>query len=77
VGLVTAVPAAVCAHLPFQFGGGGLRNREQPLLNFSYEFHCVFAFVFEVQPIAFGVSFLHSQISIDDLVLHVSFTTFR
>ena len=30
-----------------------------------------------VQPIAFGVSFLHSQISIDDLVLQVSITTFR
>ena len=30
-----------------------------------------------VQPIALGVSFLHSQISIDDLVLQVSFTTFR
>jgi len=29
------------------------------------------------QPIAFGVSFLHSQISIDHLVLDVSFTTFR
>ena len=29
-----------------------------------------------LQPIAFGVSFLHSQISIDDLVLQVSFTTF-
>ena len=27
--------------------------------------------------IAFGVSFLHSQFSIDDLVLQVSFTTFR
>ena len=28
------------------------------------------------QPIAFGFSFLHCQISIDDLVLQVSFTTF-
>jgi len=31
----------------------------------------------KIQPIAFGVSFLHSQISIDDLVLQVSFCTFR
>ena len=30
-----------------------------------------------VQPVAFGVSFLHSEIAIDDLVLWVSFTTFR
>jgi len=30
-----------------------------------------------VQPIAFGVSFLQSHISIDDLVLKVSFATFR
>jgi len=30
-----------------------------------------------VQPIASGVSFLHSQICIDELVLYVSFTTFR
>jgi len=30
-----------------------------------------------VQPIAFGVSFLHSQISIDGVILWVSFTTFR
>ena len=30
-----------------------------------------------VQPIAFGVSFLESQLSIDDLVLSVSFTTLR
>jgi len=30
-----------------------------------------------LQPIAFGVSFLHSQISIDDPVLQISFTTFR
>ena len=30
-----------------------------------------------VQHIAFGMSFFHSQISIDDLVLLVSFTTFR
>jgi len=29
------------------------------------------------QPRAFGVSFLHGQISIDNLVLEVSFTTFR
>jgi len=29
-----------------------------------------------VQPIAFGVSLLHSQISIDNLVLYISFTTF-
>ena len=31
----------------------------------------------DVQPIAFGVPFLRSQISIDDLVLYVSFATFR
>ena len=31
----------------------------------------------KIQPIAFGVSFLHSQISVDDLILQVSFTTFR
>ena len=30
-----------------------------------------------IQPIACGVSFLHSQISIDNLVLQVSFTGFR
>ena len=31
----------------------------------------------DVQPIAFGVALVRSQISIDDLVLWVSFTTFR
>jgi len=31
----------------------------------------------DVQPVAFGVSFLQYQISLDDLVLWVSFTTFR
>jgi len=30
-----------------------------------------------VQPIALGVSFFRSQITIDALVLYVSFTTFR
>ena len=30
-----------------------------------------------VQPVTFGEFFLHSQISIDDLVLGVSFTTVR
>ena len=39
---------------------------------------CVYICVFiRVHPMAFGVSFLHSQISIHDLVLQVSFTTFR
>jgi len=33
--------------------------------------------VYYIQPIAFGVSFLHSQISIDDLLLYVTFTTIR
>jgi len=31
----------------------------------------------EIQPIASGVSFLHSRIPIDNLVFYVSFTAFR
>ena len=38
---------------------------------------CVFVFSEYVQLIAIGVSFLHSQFSIEDVVLYVSFTTFR
>ena len=37
---------------------------------YVYIFIYMYIYIFTyVQPIAFGVSFLHSQISIDDLVL--------
>jgi len=34
-------------------------------------------YTYIIQPVAFGVSFFQSQKSIDDLVLLVSFATFR